>query len=501
MWFFSPGRSLPLSIRLLLAGLFLALLSPPDAVRGQGFGVYEQGTCVMARAGASVASGCGDGSSIYFNPANLLETTGVTVSLGATVIDAYGGFAYDYVSEPPYTGVEVDLENDPIPVPHLYAAYRVNEKLALGLGTYVPYGLATVWPIKRDNGEFFDGAFEGYDNSVQTIYVQPTAAYQISDRLTVGGGPIVAISNVELNQVADLASVEVSDPEAPASEPDTTLGNLGVPHHTAFATSSLEGTGAIGFGGNLGVSFQATDRLRIGLRGTLPITISYDGNVSFEKVNEEGLQNLVFVPPSPLALDTDGDGNTDTPISANQLVSPRFQGDGALTDQGVETELTFPAQVVAGVSFQATERLELLADYQYTRWSSFDEISIDFEKAPDRTREENYNDTHALRLGGAYEVSEQLTAQAGYLFNTPAAPDEVVTPLLPEARRNQVTVGLGWQPIDLLEVHASYQLLLQNDRRGRVRGAPTGEEATTALNNGLYEFGANLFGTTLTLHL
>jgi long-chain fatty acid transport protein len=430
-----------------------------------------------------------------------MQTTGLTVSLGATVIDAGGTFTYDYVSRPPYTGVDVDLQNDPIPVPHLYASYRVNEDLAFGLGTYVPYGLETVWPVKLDNGSFFDGAFEGYDNSVQAIYVQPTAAYRISDRLTIGGGPIVAISNVELNQVADLASVEVSDPEAPASEPDTTLGNLGVPHHTAFATSSLEGTGAIGFGGNLGLSFQATERLRIGIRGTLPITISYDGDVSFEKINEEGLQDLVFVPPSPLSLDGNGDGQKDTPVSANQIVSPRFEGDGALTDQGVETELTFPAQVVAGISYQATERLELLADYQYTRWSSFDKIAIDFEKAPDRTREENYNDTHALRLGGAYDLTDQLTAQAGYLLNTPAAPDEVVTPLLPEARRNQVSLGLGWRPVDLLEVHASYQLLLQNDRRGRVRGPAPGNDATTALNNGLYEFGANLFGTTLTLHL
>jgi long-chain fatty acid transport protein len=500
MWFSPSGRVFPL-----LSAVFLFFLlgsfSTHNLVRGQGFGVYEQGTCVMARAGATVAQGCGDGSSIYFNPANIVGTEGTTVSIGATLIDAHGGFNYDYTSRPPYTGVEVELENDPIPAPHLYITYGVNENLAVGLGTYVPYGLETVWPVKLENGNFFDGAFEGYDNSVQAVYVQPTVAYHISDRLTVGGGPVLAISNVELNQVADLAGVEVSDPEAPESEPDTTLGELGVPHHTAFAKSTLEGSGAIGYGANLGVSYQVTDRLRLGLRGTLPITISYEGEATFEPVNQERLKDLVFVPPSPLARDTDGDGNPDTPVSANQLVSSRFQDGGTLTTQDVETELTFPAQIVAGLSFQATDRLLLLADYQYTRWSSFDEIAIDFEKAPDQTRKENYNDTHAIRLGGAYDLTKELTVQAGYLFNTPAAPDEVVTPLLPEAQRNQVTVGLGWRPVDLLEIHAAYQLLLQNDRRGRVRGAPLGQDPTTDLNNGLYEFGANLFGTTLTLHL
>jgi long-chain fatty acid transport protein len=446
----------------------------------------------MARAGATVATGCGDGSSIYFNPANLTGTTGTTVSLGGTVIDAGGGFTYDYISRPPYTDFKVDLENDPIPVPHLYATYGVNDKLTVGLGTYVPYGLATVWPVKLENGDFFDGAFEGYDNSVQAIYIQPTAAYQVADKFTVGGGPIVAISNVELNQVVDLASVNVA--------PNTTFGDLGVPHHTAFATSNLEGRGAIGYGANLGVSYQATDRLRFGIRGTLPITISYEGEATFEQVNQKGLDNLVFAPPSPLAQDLDQDGSLD-PTPASALVAGQFEEGGNLVTQDLETELTFPAQVVAGLSFQATEQLMLLADYQYTRWSSFDKIKLDFEKdALDQTREENYNATHAARVGAKYDVTEQLTAQAGYLFNTPAAPDEVVTPLLPEAQRNQVTIGLGWRPIDLLEINASYQRLMQNDRRGRVRGAPSGEPATTGLNEGLYEFGANLFGTTLTLH-
>lgn len=470
----------------------------PKAGQAQGFGVYEQGSCVMSRAGATVATGCEDGSSIYFNPAHLAGTEGTTVSLGATVIDAGGSFTYDYISRPPYTGFEVDLENDPIPVPHLYATYGITEKLAVGLGTYAPYGLETIWPVKLENGEFFDGAFEGYDNSVQAIYVQPTVAYQLTDKITIGGGPVVAISNVELNQVLDLSTVEPDNDALPSG---TTLGELGVPHHTAFATSTLEGTGAVGLGGNLGISYQATDRLRLGLRGTLPITITYDGEATFEQVNQEGLQDLVFVPPSPLAADPDGDGETDVPVSAAQLVAPNFQEDGRLADQDVEAELTFPTQIVAGLSFQATERLLLLADYQYTRWSSFDTIPLEFEKLGDRSRVENYNDTHGIRVGGSYDLSNQLTARAGYLFNTPAAPDEVVTPLLPEANRNQATVGLGWQPTDLIEINASYQLLLQNDRRGRVRGVPPGQDPTTDLNNGLYEFGANLFGTTLTLHL
>jgi len=475
-----------LSLRPRLLGAVCALLVSGFAagtVQAQGFGVYEQGTCVMARAGATVAQGCGDGSSTFFNPANLAGIEGVTASVGATVIAATGEFTYDHTSRPPYRGVEVDLENDPIPVPHGYVSYGLTEDLGIGLGLYVPYGLETQWPVQLADGSFFDGAFEGFDNRVQSIYVQPTAAYRLTPRLRVGGGPILAISSVELNQLQDLSQVSVPGQQ-------TTFGALGVPFHTAFAQSQLEASNELGFGANLGATYRATDRLSIGVRFTTPITVSYEGDAAFRQIQTD----LTFPESSPLAQ-----GGNPTPADA--LLAPQFESDGQLSDQAVETEITFPMQLVGGLQFEATDRLRLLADYQFTGWSSFDEIPLEFEKLGDRSREEGYDDTHAVRLGAEYDVVDQLTARAGYLYNTAAAPDEVITPLLPESDRNQFTIGAGWRPVEPFEVNVSYQLLQQNDRRGRVRGALPGESVATDLNQGLYSFGANLFGATLTLHL
>ena len=504
----SPVRLAPRSpLRSMLGVVLLLLLGGgmSGVVQAQGFGVYEQGTCVMARAGAAAADGCDDGSSIYFNPAHLAETDGVTVSIGATAIDAYGDFAYDYAARPPYTGVEVDLANDPIPVPHGYVTYGVTDDIGVGLGLYVPYGLETSWPTRLSDGSVFDGAFEGFGNRVQAVYVQPTGAYQVTSRLRVGGGPVVAISAVELNQLQDLSQVGVPGGQA-------TFGQLGVPFHTAFARSQLEGSNELGFGANLGATYEATDRLSIGVRFTTPITVSYEGEATFTQV-ETG---LTFPAASPLAQDLNGDGLPD-PTPADLLLASQFgpdgvldryqslaQGDGTLSTQGVETEITFPMQLVGGVQFEATDRLRLLADYQFTGWSSFDEIPLEFEQLGNRTRDEGYENTHAVRLGAEYDLLDPLTARIGYVYNTAAAPDEVVTPLLPEADRNQFTIGAGWRPVETVEVNVSYQLLQQNDRRGRVRSLPdpipTGMSATD-FNQGLYSFGANLFGATLTLHL
>src|SRR6266540_1810437 len=68
---------------LLLAG-FPALLG------AQGFGIYEQGTCSMGRAGTGVAAPCADGSAMFFNPAGLAGMTGKVATIGVTLLDVQG---------------------------------------------------------------------------------------------------------------------------------------------------------------------------------------------------------------------------------------------------------------------------------------------------------------------------------------------------------------------------------------------------------------------------
>jgi long-chain fatty acid transport protein len=452
--------------------LLIWLAAPLSQAHAQGFGVFEQGACAMARAGATVADGCGDGSSIYFNPANIVDNEGTVISLGATMVAAQG----DYTSG--ITGEVSELQNDPIFVPHAYGTYRINDTFSAGLGIYVPYGLATEWK------ETFEGAFEGYDNGVEAIYIQPTVAYRINDRLTIGGGPIVTVSSVELNQRQDLAQQEVPGSQDPITGEPLLFSQLGVPHHTAFVDVKLKGEHALGFGANIGATYDLSDRFRFAARFTTPIKVTYDGTADFTQIRTD-----VILP--------DGT-NIDAVLEQTQ-----FSG-GALRDQSVETEITFPAQLVLGVSVDATTDLTLMADYQWTSWSDLGRIPLNFEADElDTERELNYGNTNAFRLGANYDISEKLAARAGFLFNTAAAPDATVTPLLPENDRTHYTVGLGYRPVDAFEINAAYQYLGQADREGRVRDLRPGEEveSKTAINDGLYSFDAHLVGLTLTVHL
>ena len=74
--------------------LFACFLLVPAPTQAQGFGIYEQGACVMGRGNTGVAEPCDDGSSIYVNPAGG-TSRGVTLSSGAMPVFGSGTFTSD----------------------------------------------------------------------------------------------------------------------------------------------------------------------------------------------------------------------------------------------------------------------------------------------------------------------------------------------------------------------------------------------------------------------
>jgi long-chain fatty acid transport protein len=77
-----------------------------------------------------------------------------------------------------------------------------------------------------------------------------------------------------------------------------------------------------------------------------------------------------------------------------------------------------------------------------------------------------------------------LQLRAGYIYDHTPAPTMYVEPLLPDASRNEVSVGLGYKLTKHLSVDLAY-LYIKFDQRKAVG---------TALNfDGTYNSSANLF--------
>ncbi len=439
----------------------------------QGFAVSEHGSCQMARGGAGVASPCPDGSGIFFNPAGIVGTRGWTISGGVTAIAAGGNFTSDA------TRAVTDLKDNPIPVPHLYIVDGITDKIAAGIGVFMPYGLATKWDSTSV------ARYVGYDNSIYTFYIQPTIAVRPDPMLSVGAGLDIVHGSVSLAQRLDLAD------QSPA--PGVTFGMLGISPGTDFASAKLDGSGTT-VAAHFGVIANPTPWLSVGARYMTRAKINYSGTVTFTPVPT----GIILPPDNPLSIALGLPATQPLPLDA--VLAAEFLTGGPLASQTVKTTITMPDQASAGITVTPTDDLQVMADVQWMHWAVFDSLPITFSNTatPSETLIAQYKDSWTGRFGIDYAAGPGLHVRAGYLRQSAAAPAQTVTPLLPEGLRNEFTGGIGYQLTPQLHADVAYQYVRQQDRRGRVVNPPSGVAPTTALNSGLYQFHASLVAVTLT---
>jgi len=458
-------RSAVRSIAVACVGLAVVATSG----QAQGFGVYEHDGCAMGRAGTGVAAPCDNATAMFFNPAGLVNPNAPTrwmLSAGATII------APVFTYRDSVRGTDLEGEANKIPVPNLYLARQLNPRWAVGLGVFAPYGLVSEWP------ETFEGRFLGYRSDLKTIYIQPTVAYRLSNRVALGLGVDYIRSIVDLKQRVDLSSQ--------AAAPGVTFASLGIPAETDFADANVHGkswSATLHFGG----LFKLHNRVDFGVRYLMRSLADVRGEADFTQVGT----GITLAAGNPLGRPA------GTPLDS--VVAPQFTATGALRSGQIATaRIDLPDQLVAGIAVRPMDKLQLLADIQWVHWRQFREIPLAFAFAGTRTLVEDYDDTFGYRFGAEYTVSPSLMLRGGWLYHEAAAPDQTVTPLLPEAERSEITLGASFNLRSHMKVHLAFQHIWQADRRGRVV-EPVGVRgpAAASLNTGLYGGSANLFGASL----
>ena len=474
--------------RYALSALWLSSAGVPAVLAAQGFSLYEQGTCAMGRAGTGVAAPCADGSAIFFNPAGLAGVKGGRATVGVALLRVNGGFTDD-------TLLQHNALQDPLlAIPQVYVSYAATPKLGVGVGLFAPYGLQTQWPLA------FDGRFAGYNNIIRSIYVQPTVAYQVTPWLSLGGGLDIVMGKVELNQRLDLADAPLPTTllPPPPGQPPFVFGQFGIAPGTDFADAHLEASKTT-VTAHWGGIIKLNDKLSIGGRYLMHAKLDYSGTGTFTQV----ATNLIVPSPLPVGPVTIPagcpiDNLLTTPVAACGLVGLNLFGT-VLTTQTLTTSITNPEQVVFGLAYKLRSDWTLFGDYQFTRWGKrLTVININFANPLlNRSMSERYHNTNGFRFAAEWAKDAKWTFRGGYLYHQGAAPPETVTPLLPEAERNEFTAGLTVKLAPGLTGDLAYQYVKQNDRRGRTREPTFNQLPTTGMNNGVYQLHAHLFGVSL----
>lgn len=262
-------------------------------------------------------------------------------------------------------------------MPSFAAKTQLNDQWDLGLAIYSPYGLAT----KYD--EDWIGRYHAVETELKTIDFQPTLNYRATERLNLAVGLRAQYADATLSNAIDFGSAA-----ALQGSPLATPGQNDV-------IGELTGDDW-GYGYTLGALFQATERTRFG--------VSYRSEID-------------------LTLEGDLDVSGTDPVSDGAIAA------GQVSDMGGKADLTTPANLNLGVYHQLTDRLALMANAEWTEWSSFDELVVEFEDGTNSTTTENWDDTWAFSVGANYALTHQWTLRAGLgIDETPVPSAEFRTP-------------------------------------------------------------------------
>lgn len=378
-------------------------------ILANGLALNEQSASTAGTAYAGRASSALDASTIYGNPAGMSRLERPQVTAGAAVI-----VADTDISETSRNTAAGSTDGDMVPtsvIPFGYYAHPLNDKLALGIGLYAPFGAET------DYEDSFAGRAHGLQSKIQVITLQPTISYAITDRVSVGAG-------ITFNRIDGKLT---SAPSLPVL--------VGGDEFNVDVEGDDE---SIGF--NLGVLVAITDNLDWG--------ITYHSKLDFELSGETEVSGMAG--PGPIGS-----------------LNGTYDGRLSITmPESVDTSLTYRMDqwtFFAGVTWTRWSRLEGITIHNDGVPQLPGLLGGISDAIATSKSALNWEDTWSYAVGTSYQLNPEWILRAGYAFDESPTNDEHRTVRIPVSDRNILTVGAGWTPTPNLTIDMAYAYIMEDE--------------------------------------
>lgn len=411
--------------KILIASALIIGLAP-NILRASGFALIEVNGSGQGNAYAGASAHTNDASTIFFNPAGMMMLDEDHVVLASHLIVPKSDFNNDGSSAAailgggPLTGDEDDGGFNAF-VPNFYWVKTLDEDMKFGLGVNTPFGLA----VKYDDD--WVGRYHAVESDLKTVNFNPSIAYRVNDKISVGAGASLMLADVILSNAIDFGAICV------ASLGGAACTGLGAPPQGAdgFVDFEADNFSELAFGFNLGLMIEISDQTRLGIAYRSEVDIEVDGEADFTVP-----ASTAFVFSSGLFLDSD-----------------------------VSAEVTLPASFSISLSHRV-DKITYLADITWTGWSSFDELRIEYDNPaqPDSVTTEDWDDSYRYSFGIDYQYSDKMILRTGIaLDETPVPNAERRTPRLPGDERFWLSFGMSYQYNKDLSFDFGYSHLFIDD--------------------------------------
>lgn len=376
--------------KLVRLGMMAALTIHGGSVGAAGFALIEQSASGVGNAFAGGSAAAEDASTIFFNPAGMTRLPGKQVVVGVHAIDPSVKFTNQgsTLAPPappvPLTGGNGGDAGQWSYVPNLYLSWELNESLWLGIGVNSPFGLKTDYAVG------WVGRYQALNSELTTVNINPSIAYKVNDKVSLGFGLSAQKADATLNKAIDFGLF------------------LGAPQ-TSDGSQELSASDW-GYGFNLGALFQISPDMRIGVAYRSRIKYTLSGTSTFSGV------------PGPLS----------------GILS--FQNSNASAD------LTVPDSASLSVLQTFGDKWELMGDITWTQWTVFNQLVVNFANgAPSNVTPENWQNAWRFSLGMNYKPNEKWKLRSGIAWDQTPVPNSTLrTARVPDNSRTWLAVGASW---------------------------------------------------------
>ena len=361
-----------------VAALGLATCLTSTSSNAAGFFLQEQSVSGLGSAFAGQAAMPRDASILFFNAAGMTYLEGRNGNIGVNIIAPVSDIDDTGTSNASFgqpVGEDSDNPYDPTPVPNGYYTHQLNDKVWAGIGISAPFGLGSEY-----DADWF-GRYDSIKTELKTINVQPTIAYKVNNRLSLGAGVDVQYADAELTS-AFFAGAE--------------------------GRSILEGDD-ISYGYNLGAMYELTEQTRLGLSYRSQINHKLEGDITLEGTGAadstgSGKANLNLPEMVNLGVAHQLDNQTTLLAGATWFGWSNFERITATRDDGSLTS-NVPQ------NYDNTWAFNIGAEYEYSpEWTFRGGIQYDETPTIDGSRTSRTPDGDRIWIssGATYNVTDRL---------------------------------------------------------------------------------------------
>jgi long-chain fatty acid transport protein len=383
------------SLAILVAAASMAFT---PACRAAGPWLTETGGADMGLAGAGRAAMSLDAAALASNPAAIGGLSGSSIT--AAAMPSKLDFEFHGTGQ---TTAHAKNEDGINTLPALYAVYR-NDRLTYGIGAYSHLGLSF------DAGNQWEGRRVIEKAGLATFNIAPAVAWSATDRLTVGASVAAQLARPEARMAVANDAMFYG---APAGLPDGQVELAG----NSWAV-----------GGQLGLTYQPIDDVRVGLAWTAPVDHS-------------------------VALDIDAKGLHPVLVSVLASVQP------------ATLDFTLPQQVLLGVTHQAGIGTILSFGLSWQDWSKFGDARLKLPGLSTPMFERGLQDTWGASIGARRAFGDGWTGSAGVGYESSPATSGGVPAYFPVAEQWTFAAGIEHPIADSVRLRAEVSVIFQGEAK------------------------------------